>query len=156
MGNSFMSATANFDDFVNQPSAEINNHVQKNNESVLKKVFNFFQNDSKVLLINGFAGVGKKQISEHSLSYLDKDTIILKYVCTNSTLLDDVFLTFLSILKQKIPVTNSSELDAIEDIRDKVEHFFSNSKLRFVFVFYNFESIRDKNKADYVLFLEST
>ena len=37
----FLSATANFEDFINMSSAEINGHVQKNNESVLKKAFNF-------------------------------------------------------------------------------------------------------------------
>ena len=63
----FLSATANYEDFINMPSGEINNHLQKNNEAILKKAFTFFQGDNKILLINGFAGVGKVQISEHTL-----------------------------------------------------------------------------------------
>lgn len=155
MGKNFLSATANFDDFANLASAEINSHVQKNNDSILKKVFNFFQTDSNILLINGFAGVGKKQIAEHTLSYLDKDTIILKYVCVDSSNLDDVLLTFFSILKSKISGTNLSELDAIENIKDKVEFFFSKSEVRFVPVFYNFDNISEQNKQDILNYIFS-
>ena len=155
MGNNFLSATANFDDFINQSSAEINSHVQKNNEAILKKVFNFFQTDSKLLLINGFAGVGKKQISEHTLSYLDKDTIIMKYICTESSVLDDVLLTFNSILKQKTSYGNNPELDAIESVRDKVEYFLSKSDIKVVPVFYNFDEVKDNNREDILSFIYS-
>ena len=57
MAKNFLTATANFDDFINLASGEINGHVIKNNETALKKAYAFFQSDSKLLLLNGFAGV---------------------------------------------------------------------------------------------------
>lgn len=148
MGNSFLSATANFEDFIKLSSAQINNHVQKNNEGILKKAFNFFQNDNKILLINGFSGVGKKQIAEHLVSYLDKDTIVLRFVCTESATLDDVLLTFYKTLKKKTSVKESADLEAIESLSDKVEYFISTLNMKFVPVFFNFDSIQSEHKAD--------
>lgn len=153
--SSFLSATANYDDFINMPSGEINNHLQKNNEVILKKAFTFFQNDSKILLINGFAGVGKIQISEHTLSYLDKTSITLKYVCCRSTRLDDIHLNFMNILSKKIPAKNKAELDAIESISDKIEYILSTSELKFVPVLYNFDSIKEENKQDILNYIFS-
>lgn len=144
----FLSATANFEDFINMSSAEINGHVQKNNESILKKAFNFFQGDSKVLVISGFAGVGKKQIAEHSLSYLEKNTIILRYYCTASTKTDDILLSFYKTLRQKTSIKDTAELEAIDSISDKIEYFLTKTEFRFVPVFYNFDSIKDENKPD--------
>ena len=67
MGNTFLTATANFEDFFKISSREISPYVLKNNESSLKKIFAFFQCDNNILLINGFTGTGKKQIAEHIL-----------------------------------------------------------------------------------------
>ena len=54
MGKNFLSATANYEDFISHSSAEINGHVLKNNDGILKKAFTFFKNDNKILLLNGF------------------------------------------------------------------------------------------------------
>lgn len=156
--SNFLAATANYDDFINMQSGEINNHLQKNNEAILKKAFTFFQGDSKILLINGFAGVGKMQISEHTLSYLDKKTITLKCVCTESTTLDDIHLQFLDTLKKKTSLKTTSELDAIESMGDKIDYFISNIDNNFVPVFYNFEDLSEETKTavlDYIISLSS-
>lgn len=155
MGNNFLSATANFDDFANLQSAEINSHVQKNNDVILKKVFNFFQTESKILFINGFAGVGKKQITEHTISYLDKNVIVLKYNCVESSALDDVLLTFSAILKQKTSLGQYPEADAIENVRDKVEYFFNKSEFKFVLVFYNTDVLKPQNFEDITSYINS-
>ena len=151
----FLSATANFEDFINMSSAEINGHVQKNNESVLKKAFNFFQGDSKILVISGFAGTGKKQIAEHSLSYLEKNTISMRYYCTPSTKLDDIQLSFYKTLRQKTSIKDTAELEAIEAISDKIEYFLTKTEFKFVPVFYNFDSIKDENKPDILNYIMS-
>ena len=62
MGKTFLTATANYEDFSTIASKEINGHVLKNNDSGLKKAFTFFQGDNKILILSGFAGVGKKQV----------------------------------------------------------------------------------------------
>lgn len=149
MGKNFLSATANYEDFISHSSAEINGHVLKNNDGILKKAFTFFKNDNKILLLNGFSGVGKKQIAEHLLSYLDKNSIVLRYVCTESTTLDDIMLSFLKILQKKASVKNSTELDAITSVWDKIEYIISRLEdMKFVPVFYGFDFIKDENRPD--------
>ena len=155
MGNSFLTATANFEDFIKLSSAQVNSHVQKNNEGILKKAFNFFQNDNKILLLNGFAGVGKKQIAEHLLSYLDKETIALRVVCTESTTLDDVILNFYKTLIKKTSVKEAAELDAIKDYSDKVEYYLSTLNLKFVPVFFGFDNIADEHKPEILNYIFS-
>lgn len=152
---SFLSATANYEDYSTRASANINSHVLKNNESGLKKTFNFFQGDAKILLLNGFAGVGKKQVAEHTLSYADKNTIALKYVCMESSKLDDIHLTFLDSLKKKTAVKGSAELDAISEISDKVKYIISKLDLNFIIVLYNFDNVREENRHDILNYLFS-
>lgn len=144
----FLSATANYEDYSTRASANINSHVLRNNESGLKKTFNFFQGDAKILLLNGFAGVGKKQIADHTLSYVDKNTIILKYVCTESSKLDDIHLTFLDTLKKKTSLKSSAELDAISAINDKIDYIITKLDLNYIIVLYNFDNIKEENRQD--------
>ncbi len=155
MGKNFLSATANFDDFISHSSAEINGHVLKNNESTLKKSFTFFNNDGKILLLNGFSGVGKKQVAEHLLSYLDKNSIVMRYVCTESTTLDDIMLVFLKTLKRKASIKDTAELDAISSVWDKIEYIISRLDLKYVPVFYGFDFIQDENRPDILNYIYS-
>lgn len=148
MGKNFLSATANYDDYSNRASAEINSHVLKNNESGLKKTFTFFQGDAKLLLLCGFAGVGKKQVAEHTLSYMDKNTITMKYVCTESSKLDDIHLSFCNILKKKTSLKDTAELDGITEVNDKINYILTKLDLNFIPVIYNFDNVKDENKQE--------
>lgn len=153
MGKTFLTATANYEDFSTIASKEINGHVLKNNDSGLKKAFTFFQGDNKILILSGFAGVGKKQVAEHTLSYLDKGSVILRFVCTESTKLDDIHLSFFKTLKQKTSIKDTSELDAITNINDKIDYIFSKLDLNFIPVLYNFDSIKEDNRTDVVNYI---
>lgn len=155
MNKSFLSATANYDDFINLQSPVINNHVQKNNENILKKVFTFFQGDSNILLINGFAGVGKSQVAEHILSYLDTKTLILKYYCVESTKLEDVQLSFYTSVKKKLSIKDSAELEAIDSIQDKIEYMLSQTDMNVVPAFFNFDAVKDENRQDILNYIFS-
>ena len=115
----------------------------------------FFQTDSKILVIGGFAGVGKRQISEHTLSYMDKNTITLKFVCTESTKLDDIHLSFFNTLKRKTAVKNTSEIDALNTTSEKIEFILGNKDLKFIPVFYNFDAIKDENKSEILNYIFS-
>jgi tetratricopeptide (TPR) repeat protein len=155
MAKNFLSPTANFEDILNIGSNKIDKFVLKNNESTLRKVFTFFQNDNKLLILNGFAGTGKKQISEHILSYIDKDTIICRFVGTESSTLDDVHLTFLNILKQKTSAKDLADVDTINTVQDKLEYIFSTLDLKFILVYYNFDLISEDNRAGILDYIKS-
>lgn len=153
MGN-FLAAV-DFEDFINNTSGEVNSHVLKNNEAALKKAYSFFQSDGSVLILNGFAGTGKKQLSEHLISYMNKETIVFRFICTESSKLDDLQLFFLKLLKQKTSVKNSPELDAIENVQEKIDFIFNKLNLNYVLVLYNFDSIKDENKPDILNYIYS-
>ena len=155
MAKNFLTATANFDDFINLASGEINGHVIKNNETALKKAYAFFQSDSKLLLLNGFAGVGKKQIAEHLLSYMGKETLSFRFVCTESTKLDDIQLYLYRFLLQKTSLKDTSEIDAIDSLSEKIDFILSKINLNYVFVFYNFDILKDEVKPDILNYIYS-
>ena len=148
MAKSFLSATANYDALCNIKSGEINYYVQKNNEANLRKIFAFFQGESKILLLNGFGGTGKKQISEHILSFMDSDIIIFRFVCTESTSLDDVQLAFLDAIKRKISASDFMKCEAISSVKEKIDFLKNELNFRFVTAIYNFDSLTEYNKSD--------
>lgn len=152
---SFLSPTANFEDILSRSSVEINNYVLKNNDSTLRKVYAFFQSDNRLLLLNGFSGTGKKQIAEHILSYMNKDTIVCRFVGTEASTLDDVLLNFYKTLKQKTSIKDNTELEMISSIKNKIEYIFSKLELKYVFVFYNFDSIKDDNRFEILNYIQS-
>ncbi|MCM1265761.1 MAG: hypothetical protein NC200_06135, partial [Candidatus Gastranaerophilales bacterium] len=155
MTKAFLSPTANFEDILNLCSGEINKYVLKNNDNTLRKTYAFFQSDNKLLLLTGFAGTGKKQIAEHILSYMNKDTIVCRFVGTESSTLDDVQLTFYKTLKQKTSMKTSSDLDAISSIKNKIDYVLSTLPLNYIFVFYNFDFIKDDNRYEILNYIQS-
>lgn len=149
MGNTFLSATVNFDDFLKIASKDISGYILKNNEIALKKAYTFFQNDANnILILTGFSGTGKKQLAEHVLSYMDKETIVCKFVCTESSKLDDAELNFHNILRKKIAVKKNTESDALNSVKDKIDYILSDQKLKFVFVFYNMDFLQKENRDE--------
>ena len=155
MAKNFLTATANYDDFITLASGEINGHVLKNNDAALKKAYTFFQGDNSLLLLSGFAGVGKKQIAEHVLSYMSKETLAFRFVCTESSKLDDVLLYFLKFLKQKTSFKNDEELKSIEPVLEKIKYIQSKVDLNYVIVLYNFDVVKDDDKPEILNFVYS-
>jgi len=155
MGKTFLAATVNFEDFQNITTGEISKYVLKNNDSTLRKVYSFFQSDNTLLLINGFCGTGKKQVSEHVLSYMDKETIVCRFICTESSKLDDIELSLLKTLKKKTAMKDTTGLDALNSIKDKIDYIVSQLDLKYIFVFYNFDSLKDENKDEILNFMYS-
>ena len=155
MAKTFLSPTANFEDILNLCSGEINKYILKNNDNTLRKAYAFFQSDNKMLLLTGFAGTGKKQIAEHILSYMDKETITCKFVGTESSTLDDVQLCFYKNLKQKTSMKISTDIEAISSIKNKIEYIFSQVPLNYIFVFYKFDQIKDDNKFEILNYIQS-
>ena len=149
MGNSFLAAV-NFDDFLNITSKDINTYVLKNNEAALRKMYTFFRSDNKILFVTGFAGTGKKQISEQVLSYMDKETVVCRFVCTESSRLDDAELCFYKIMRKKFSSKKNIDLDALDTVEEKINHIITDKKINCVFVFYNIDSLQKENREEFL------
>ena len=76
---------------------EINPFLLENNLKQVSSICDFFSSNSKLLLINGFMGTGKTAILNHVVNVLD--CITIKYKCFETTILDDVLLSFFNDFK---------------------------------------------------------
>ena len=94
MAKNFLSINANYNDFISIQSSEINKFLLENQEPVLSKVYGFFQKNENLLLITGFFGTGKYQITRHMMNYIDKEVLALKFECSQASTLDDLLLNF--------------------------------------------------------------
>ena len=73
----------------------INQFLLENNTRQTDNIFNFLQNKTSLLLMNGFLGTGKSSIVNHCLTTaLDNNAIVLEYNCFETTILDDILLAF--------------------------------------------------------------
>ena len=62
----------------------------ENNEKQIGQVCDFLMNDKKLLLVNGFRGSGKSQVVKLATDSLTPETILLRYNCLETTILDDM------------------------------------------------------------------
>ena len=102
MKREFLNQAVDYEQIVNDNTGIAERYVLKNNKASIKKIHGFLSSDKSILLINGFCGTGKKQITEVFLSNLTSDTTVCKFVCTQSTTINDLYLFLSTSLKSKI------------------------------------------------------
>lgn len=142
-----------------QSKDKINPFLLENNSSQVEKIYAFYKSNVNLLYVNGFLGTGKAKIVDYSLSFLSSETIVLKYNCFNSTVLDDILLSFFTefknlsaqniILEPKIKTENFTQ---------KINSYFSQIEKPFVIILDSFEAVLEENRPeiiDFVLHLVS-
>lgn len=142
-----------------QSGKNINPFLLENNSSQLEKIYDFYKSNINLLYVNGFLGTGKAEIVNYSTAFLSAETIILKYNCFNSTVLDDILLSFFSEFK-KLSAQNIITEPQIktENFTQKVNSYFSQIEKPFVIILDSFEAILEENRQeilDFVLHLNS-
>ena len=78
----------------------INQFLLDNNKKQLESLLEFYNNQTPLLLVNGFLGTGKTQIVNHSLKFLAQNAVVLEYNCFETTILDDILLSFFEDFKE--------------------------------------------------------
>lgn len=137
-----------------QSKSNINSFLLENNSTQIEKIYNFFKSNSNLLFANGFLGTGKAQIINYSTAFLSAETILLKYNCFNSTILDDVLLSFFSEFK-KLSSQNIISTPKIktENFTQKVNSYFSQIEKPFVIILDSFEAILEENRQEILDFI---
>lgn len=137
-----------------QPYGAINPFLLENNDSQIKKIYEFYKSDINLLYINGFLGTGKAEIVNYSNAFLAPETIILKYNCFNTTILDDILLSFFIDFK-KMSVQNiiSEPKVKTESFTQKVNSYFSQIEKPFVIIINSFEAILEENRQEILDFI---
>lgn len=142
-----------------QSKTAIDPILLENNESQIEKIYNFYKGNVNLLYVSGYLGTGKAQIVNYSTTFLSTETIILKYNCFNSTILDDILLAFFTEFKRLSAQNIISEPKVkTENFTQKINSYFSQIEKPFVIILDSFEAILDENRQeilDFILHLNS-
>lgn len=138
----------------NKANVDINKFLLENNTSQIERIYEFYKSNINLLYVNGFLGTGKAEIVNYSTALLSDETIILKYNCFNSTLLDDILLSFFVDFKKLTAQNIISEPKVkTENFTQKINSYFSQIEKPFVIILNSFEAIMEENRKEILDFI---
>lgn len=138
----------------NQPLNNISPFLLENNKSQIEKIYNFYRSDINLFYVNGFLGTGKVDVINYSINFLSAETIVLKYNCFNSTILDDILLSFFVDFKKLADQKLISEpRTKTENFTQKINSYFANIEKSFVVIIDSFEEILEENRQEILDFI---
>lgn len=126
-----------------------------NNERQIEQICDFLLNDKKLLLLNGFAGSGKGEILNYVNLHLNENVILIKYMCLETTILDDMLLSFFeSFRNYAIKGTITLPKSKVDNFTQKINSYFNAITNPVVVVLHSFQSILKENKKEILNFIE--
>ena len=132
----------------------VNQFLLDNNKKQLESLLNFYNSSTPLMLVNGFMGTGKTQIVNHSLKFLSSNVIILEYNCFETTILDDILLSFFEDFKElALKGVISQPKIKTENFTQKIAAYFNSINLPIVIIINSFESVLKNNKQDILDFI---
>ena len=132
----------------------INPFLAENNKKQLEKIYKFYTGSTPLLLVSGFMGTGKTQVVDYSLTFLKSEVIVLKYNCFETTILDDILLSFFEDFKELTEQEKISQPKLkSENFTQKIASYFNSITAPIVIVINSFESILKSNKQEILDFL---
>lgn len=155
----FLNIFLDAKEILTQTTKKINPFLLENNSAQIEKIYQFYKSDVNLLFVNGFIGTGKAEVVNYSTSFLSPETIVLKYNCFNSTVLDDILLSFFVEFK-KLSVQSAIIEPKIktEGFTQKVNSYFAQIERPFVVILDSFSELLDENRQeiiDFILHLNS-
>lgn len=141
-------------ELLNQAKKPINPFLLENNAEQIEKIYKFYQSNVNLLYINGFLGTGKAEIVDYSTAFLAPETIVMKYNCFSSTILDDVLLSFYSDFKKLSSQNIISEPKVkTENFTQKINSYFAQIERSFVIILDSFEAVLEENRPEILDFI---
>ena len=127
----------------------VNQFLLENNKKQLECIFEYYNSNKPLLLVNGFLGSGKTQIVKHSLKFLQQETIVLEYTCFETTILDDILLSFFEDFKnlEDKELIDKPKIKS-ENFTQKITSYFETITKPIVIVINSYEIILKNNKQD--------
>lgn len=127
----------------------------ENCEKQIGQICDFLQGDEKLMMVNGFKGVGKSLLVDFITTYLNHNCLVLKYNCLETTILDDMLLSFFESFRtytlqgKIIPPRIKAE-----NFTQKINSYFHAIHNPVVVVLNSFEAILKTNKQDVLNFVK--
>ncbi|MDR1327615.1 MAG: hypothetical protein LBJ74_04335, partial [Heliobacteriaceae bacterium] len=124
----------------------------ENNARQIERITEFLQSKTPLMLVNGFMGTGKNTVVNHSLA--STDAIMIKYNCFETTVLDDVLLSFFDDFK-KLTALNIISTPKIksENFVQKINSYFESIEKPVIVLFDSFEETLRENKQEILDFI---
>ena len=137
-----------------KPETGINPFLIESNVEKIEQILNYFNANTPLLLVNGFMGTGKMSVVNHALSFLDKETIVLRYNCFETTIIDDILLEFFEEFK-KLTAQNIIEPPKAksENFTQKINAYFESVDKPVVIVLNSFEQVLKDNRQHILDFI---
>jgi hypothetical protein len=155
MEEGFLNSSVNCELLLKNQNGTAEKYVLINNEASIKKIYTFFTSDKSVLLLNGFAGTGKKQILETFLENTKNETVVCKFGCCESSTINDLYLYLSTYFKKHYKSELGNDFNILTDYKEKVQYAFSRLETRIILVLYNFDNILEENKSDFINYLNA-
>lgn len=123
----------------------------ENNAKQIDQIAEFLQSKTPLLLVNGFMGTGKNTVVNHALA---SAAIVLKYNCFETTVLDDVLLSFFDDFKKLIAlnIITPPKIKS-ENFVQKINSYFESIEKPVIVLFDSFEEILRENKQEILDFI---
>lgn len=132
----------------------VNALLLENNAKQLEKLYDFFKSEKPLMLLNGFLGTGKSQVVNHFLTLLKPEAIVLKYNCYETTILDDILLSFFEDFRA---FTAENRIhppkNRHENFVQKISAYFNSIDVPIVIVLDSFEEVLKDNRGEILDFL---
>ncbi len=127
----------------------------ENSEKQITQICEFLQNDDKLMLVSGFKGTGKTSVVNFVASMLNPDVLTLRYNCFETTILDDMLLSFFDTFRnytlkgQIVPPKVKTE-----NFTQKINSYFHSITKPVVIILDSFESVLKSNTQDILNFIK--
>jgi tetratricopeptide (TPR) repeat protein len=124
----------------------------ENNKGQIESIAEFLHGSKPLLLVNGFMGTGKKFVVNHSLS--DFEGIVLEYNCFETTVLDDILLSFFDNFKklEALGIIEQPKMKT-DNFTQKIDAYLKSATMPVVLVIDSFEEVLKDNKREILDFI---
>ena len=148
MSYNFLETSFDLNNVTELPiSDKIHPLLLKNNNSEIKKAIEFLNSKEQFLYIHGFLGTGKRQFINYVTSFLQKDVLKLEYYCKESTVCDDILLSFIDTT-EKTAQSKAVNLNAkITTLAVKFQAQLASLKKPVIIILHSYDDISDENKS---------
>ena len=128
--------------FLNTSGAFLNPVLAENNLNQFCQMSEFFKSDKFLMLVNGFLGTGKSSVTDYFLKFLKTEVITLKYNCYETTILEDLLLSFFERFKE-LAAENIIQEPKMrsENFVQKINSYFMSITSPVVIVLDSFEEV---------------
>ena len=153
MNTNFIDKKINLKDI--PKDSPFNTFLLSSNERPIEEICDFLLGNKKLMLLNGFTGCGKTEILDFICSNFKPETLLIKYMCLETTILDDMLLSFFETFRNyAIKGTITLPRAKVENFTQKINTYFNSVKNPIIIVLQSFQAILRENKKDILSFVE--